>query len=331
MRSSVPAIALLTIVVLTMVPLRAKCQGAEAVAALERLTASASAPDLAARARTEFDTLSRIDEVAWLAGALAAKAVVPSQRGNLLVEQASALELLGRYGEASVVWEVAATAVPGPADAKRLLAAAACALAAGDVDSAGALAKAVGFASPEPRTAELARLVSGWAALSRGERAVAAGIAESILGRPSSLEAAALMLARAAAEGQAALAYETRLAALGSRPEADSSAIAALSLASRSVIKEPAELSEPAVAADPVQPAAADGARKASYQVGAFRERANADALVSRLGGLGVTAKVARKADSGLFVVVAEGGVDPARTVLILKDAGFEAWAVEGP
>ncbi|HPG87152.1 MAG TPA: hypothetical protein PLQ29_10675, partial [Spirochaetales bacterium] len=111
MRSSVPAIALLTIVVLTMVPLRAKCQGAEAVAALERLTASASAPDLAARARTEFATLSRIDEVAWLAGALAAKAVVPSQRGNLLVEQASALELLGRYGEASVVWEVAATAV----------------------------------------------------------------------------------------------------------------------------------------------------------------------------------------------------------------------------
>lgn len=334
-RYSRHAIALLSMVLMTTAPRGAGCQAPEAAAALGRLAAMASAPDLAARARVESEKLSRLDDVAWLAGELAAKATVPSQRGALLVERASALELLGRYGEASAVWEAAAVAAPGPADAGRLLAAAACALAAGDADSAAALAKAVGFAAPEPRTADIARLVSGWAALSRGDRAAAAGIADSILARPSTLEAAALMLAREAAEGEAAQAYESRLEAMGSRPESGSSAVAMLSLASRAIVSGTvvaAERADVTVAATPPAEATSgtEAARKALYQVGAFRDRANADALVTRLAGLGVTANASKKADTGLYVVVAEGGADPERTVLILKDAGYEAWAV-GP
>lgn len=341
MRRSVPLSALVATALMTIAPLGAFSQGAEAGAALKRLAAMASAADLADRARAESARLVSLDDVAWLAGSVAASATVPSQRKALLVDQASTLELLGRYGEASAVWEAAAVAVPGVADAECLLAAAACSLAEGNVDSAAALAKAVGFASPDRRTAQAASLVSGWAALSKGDRADALGMAEPLLGDDSPFKAAALMLAYAAAEGEAALAYETRLKAMAARPEGASTATAMLSLVSRSVATAlPAERSASVASGGPAEGAeaksveakgAADAVRTTYYQVGAFRDQANAEALAKKLAGLGLTATVSRKADKGLYAVGVEGGADPSRTVLILKDAGYEAWAVDGP
>jgi tetratricopeptide (TPR) repeat protein len=331
-----PAIALVATTLMTIAPLGAFSQGAEAGAALKRLAAMASAADLADRARAESARLVSLDDAAWLAGSVAASATVPSQRKALLVDQASTLELLGRYGEASAVWEAAAVAVPGVADAECLLAAAACSLAEGNVDSAAALAKAVGFASPDRRTAQAASLVSGWAALSKGDRADALGMAEPLLGDDSPFKAAALMLAAAAAEGEAAQAYETRLKAMAARPEGASTATAMLSLVSRSVATAlPAERSASVASGGSAEGAeakgAADAVRTTYYQVGAFRDQANAEALAKKLTGLGLTATVSHKADKGLYAVGVEGGAEPSRTVLILKDAGYEAWAVDGP
>jgi len=64
------------------------------------------------------------------------------------------------------------------------------------------------------------------------------------------------------------------------------------------------------------------------YQLGAFRDEANAALLSTRLVRAGFKPKtVRRESRTGvLFIVYLEAGADPARLMIALKDAGFESW-----
>jgi cell division protein FtsN len=66
------------------------------------------------------------------------------------------------------------------------------------------------------------------------------------------------------------------------------------------------------------------------YQVGAFRDEANAKALSAKLLALGLRPTVKLKPGKEVFAVYVEAGKDPSKVVLVLKDSGYEAWAVEG-
>jgi len=310
-------------------PLALHAQGTEARKAFTRLLPSSGDATFAAAVSKEAAGLVSIDDAAWLAGALAAEAKNAGQRKALLVERASLLEVLGRYADAATAWESAAGAVPGIADPVCLLSAAVCRLAAGDGEAAAGLATAVSFASPAPLTASLASLVSGWAALSRGERSVAAGLARTAAADSDPRVAvAALMLAVASTDGAERADFEKRLAAHRSRPEAVSTV--PLLLLAGSTIAGARVQEAPATGSVQAPPASDAAAEMSYYQIGAFRDEANARALVKKLEAMGTRPLVRHKESRGLFVVYVEAGDDAARTVLVLKDAGYEAWAIEG-
>jgi hypothetical protein len=65
------------------------------------------------------------------------------------------------------------------------------------------------------------------------------------------------------------------------------------------------------------------------FQVGAYRNGINAEAVVSRLKAAGMHAYTKHNPQKELFVVYVSAGSDPGKTVLTLKDAGFEAWPLE--
>ncbi len=65
------------------------------------------------------------------------------------------------------------------------------------------------------------------------------------------------------------------------------------------------------------------------FQVGAFKDEANANLLKSKLSRLGLEAFARLKESSGLHIVYVMAGKDEEHTVLVLKDAGYEAWRLE--
>lgn len=293
------------------------------MAAQARLLPLAGDAAFAASVAQEASRLVSLDDAAWLSGAMASAAKNAGQKKTLMTECAALLELLGRYGEAAAAWEAAASTLPGTADATCLLSAAACRLAAGDGELAAELAAAVSSSSPDPRTAQLASLVSGWASLARGEHAVAAGIASTVLaGADSKIVVAALLLARASTDGAERAGYEQRLASYSNRPEAVSAV--PLLLFAGSTISGVRLLEETA------QPAIVPTTEMSFYQVGAFRDEANAKLMVKKLQELGLEPLLKFKSTKELFVVYVHAGPDSSRTVLVLKDAGFEAWAIDG-
>ncbi len=304
-------------------PFAASAQGSEAMAAQVRLLPLSGEVTFAARVTQEASRLGSLDDAAWLSGVMASAAKNAGQKKALIIERAALLELLGQYGEAASAWEAAASTLPGTADATCLLSAAACRLAAGDSELAVGLATAVNFSSPDPRTAQLASLIFGWASLARGEHAVAAGIARTVLaGADPKIAVAALLLARASTDGAERVDYEQRLAAYVNRPEAVSTVPLLLFASSPTSGVRLLEESEPS--------ATVPATEMSYYQVGAFRDEANAKLLIKKLQGLGLEPLLKYKPPKELFVVYVHAGSDASRTVLVLKDAGYEAWAIDG-
>jgi len=318
-------------------------QGDPAKAAAARLVPLAGSPGLAKAASDEAAALASLSDAAWLLGEAAKAASDPRQRKALLAERAALLELLGRLPEAAAAWEDSARAVAGGADARSLLAAAACRLASGEVDAASGLVTAAGFAAPDPASARLASVLEAWIALARGDTAGALARAEALLREPGlaprGAEAiASLGLAVAASEGAAKEAYAKRLAATRQGAVlgpvalllADQGPVAALA---RSPTEETKPVDTTSVVTKPVETprtvAPEAQATLAYFQLGVFRDEANAKALAARIGALGLEPRLSRKESTGHYVVYIEGGADPARTVLVLKDAGFEAWALD--
>jgi len=317
------AIVLLGALLPGFLPVAVSAQGREASAAHSRLLPLVGDPTFAASVARETSALASLDDTVWLYGALAAAARNDGQKKTFLAERAALLELLGRYGDAAAAWEAAAGALPGTADATCLIAAAVCRLAAGEGELAAGLATAAGFLSPDARTASLASLVSGWAALARGERPVAAGIARAVLsGADARFTVAALLLGRASTDGAEREGYEQRLAAYANRPEVASTVPLLLfggSTTSGERVRE-----------ETVPPVQASQAEMTFYQVGAFRDEANARLLVKKLEALGLEPLLTFKSARELYIVYTHAGSDAARTVLVLKDAGYEAWAIDG-
>ncbi|GAB1432564.1 hypothetical protein MASR2M29_11890 [Spirochaetota bacterium] len=51
--------------------------------------------------------------------------------------------------------------------------------------------------------------------------------------------------------------------------------------------------------------------------------------LLLKISELGLKPVLGRKNGDGFIIVYIDGGADPGKTVLILKDAGYEAWALK--
>ncbi len=306
-------------------------QGAEAKAAYDKLVPLSGAPRFAASVASESAKLDSVDDAAWLSGTLADAAKDAREKKALLSDQASLLELLGRYGEAAAAWEKAAGVVPGVADAACLLSAAACRLASGESEAAARLATAATYSSPDAVTARLSALVLGWAALADGATDAALSAAEASIADPDARVAiSALLLARASSEGAERAEFDRRLGALSSRPEAASFSpliLVAGSKAAGSLVDALPVPPRPAPAASPATPEPASS--RTFYQVGAFRDESNAEALRKKVAALGLKPVVKKKGGGDIFIVYVSGGADDARTVLTLKDAGYEAWALE--
>jgi cell division protein FtsN len=135
---------------------------------------------------------------------------------------------------------------------------------------------------------------------------------------------AALMLARAASEASDQAKYDKRLEAYITRPEVGTVMPMLLIIGST---RAGAILEEKPAPSAPTTPSR-DGT-KVYLQVGAFRDETNAKALSATLISLGLKALV-KKGRGDLIVVLVDPGDNVDRCILTLKDAGYEAWIVDG-
>lgn len=324
--SPVSARAAAILAILSAMPLGAFCQSPAARAFKETLALKTAEAHFGSIAIDEARKLDSADDAQWLLGELA-KVAQAADRKALLVERASLLELGGNYREAAAAWESAARAIPGIADARILLSAAGCMLAAGEAEAASGLATAISYSSPDPATANLAKLISGWSALASGDAATALASAIAAQENPDPRVAvSALILARSAAEGRAREDYDRLLQKrFPTRPEAGSTAPLALFLITGSIAAGPPLAATPAALQDEPETTG----ETVFYQVGAFRDEANALALKSKLDRLGLEAYAKRRTSADLFVVYVNAGKDAQATVLKLKDAGYESWMMD--
>ncbi len=334
------------VLLLCLIPYAVSAQSAAAKSVLGALVAKAGDAGFAASVLGAAATLGSIDDELWLLETLAPKAGAIDQRKILVSQRASMLELSGRYADAAVVWESAVAMIPGKPDSAALLSAAACRLASGDADGAAGLVTALSFSPADAETVALADIIAGWIALSRGdrERAVASARrgAEAANGRVSM---AALYLGCAATDDGAeramfSAALSKRFPALPDDPVVSSLSLLMASLKTIATTSE-IQAAPTAVAPTGATPAgataagaiavggeAADSARY--YQIGAFKDQANAQVLAQKLEKLGLTAAYRLRSRKDLYVVFVESGADAEATILKLKDAGYEAWPLDG-
>jgi hypothetical protein len=248
---------------------------------------------------------------------------------------------LGDPEAAARTWTEAASIEPDPRDDRALLEGARCFAAIGELDAAGAAVQAV-------------LGTSGDAALLREARYLAAQISAFRSGDVSALTAlaenpeygeyrAALYYTRWKISGDDR--YKARL--LAEHPESPEARIAgnkggAVSAAPLALWflfpgRENVTLAPPAAAEVlliPVNPPAAapdhSGEAATVLQTGIFSREANARALAERLKGAGFQADSTRRAIKGTdyWVVTVPAGNDLGRTIIQLKDAGFESFPV---
>ena len=301
------------------------------------LVARASEPDFARIALDAAVSRETVDGAIAMLEALAPRAAKPADRAALYSSLASLLELSGRWSDAAVAWESAATG----REPVLLIKAAACRVAAGEGREAAALAAEVLAGTPEPREASLAGVIAGWASLLNGEAAKALEAAlKAVDDADRAVRVPALALARAASAGDQRAAFDARLSA---EFRADPGVLTIAGVAYLVAGLDPAVVPAPAspqpvtpiptVPATPVPatpPAAPATAVEGpvAYQVGAYRDSSNAAALLERLSRAGFSGKTAKRASRGveLTIVYVLAGTDPGTILLALKDAGFEAW-----
>lgn len=336
------------VLLLCLLPYVVSAQSAAAKSALSALAPKAGDAGFAASVLGATATLGGIDDELWLLETLAPKAAAVDQRKILVSQRAAMLELSGRYADAATVWESAVAMVPGKPDSAALLSAAACRLASGDADGAAGLVTALSFSPADAETAALADIIAGWIALSRGdrERAVASARrgAEAANGR---VAMAALYLGCAATDDgagreQFSAALSKRFPALPDDPVVSSLSLLMASLktvaatietqtAPTAVVPAVAPAGPPAGAPAGVATTGGDTAGPTRYyQIGAFKDQANAQGLAQKLEKLGLSAACRLRSKKDLYVVYVESGADAEATILKLKDAGYEAWPLDG-
>lgn len=315
------------------------------LAALTRRSAEAGFVDLSLsfiRSRASLaEAMRAIDALAPL--------IAADRRSPLVRERAALLQAAGRWLEAAEAWQELARLPSDRGAQPELIASALCLLYAGDIEKARFVAEAAGLSTQDRELRVVAALVAARARAAAGETEAALKAARELLdGVGPAQRLAALELAASLAEGQEKAEYERRIKAEFGGVGGGSQAFLALLGASADYgwtppeAAAPSSVGAPPVAPTPVAPAtvAAGGTATASqaaseasagpthYQVGAFRDQANAQALVKRLSGLGFNASLrSRNDDRGaVFTVIVPAGSDPGATLLRIKDAGFEAW-----
>ena len=262
-------------------------------------------------------------------------------RKALYVERASIQELLGLYEEAANSWEAALAAQPGQGEAAWLLSAAACKLAIGDTEGAVAMSKAALLTTANPRLVAMAILIEARTLMLAGDLASSLARAKDALALGASgFEGAALSLARDVSSGAEREGYVNRLKEeYAGWPEThDALTSIFYSLAnfdSALSLQVPLPPSATSAVADSIssegkQP---EGKREVIsgplyYQLGAFRDEANAVLLSTKLVRAGFSPKTVRRESRAgiLSIVYLEAGSDPASLMIALKDAGFESW-----
>lgn len=321
---------ILMAILLVAIPAGADSKAVETLVA--ELTPRAAEPGFATLAVSKVRSLGRLTDSVFLLSKLLGISTRAEDLKDLYVELASIQELLGQYEEASQSWEAAAAAQPGKGDPSWLLSAAACKLAIGDAETAIALARAALLTTANPRLICLAILIEARAMILSGDRPGALVRSVNALAvKSSGLEAAALSIAMDASNGVERESYVKRLREEYPGWPETQDALATIFGLINFVPTKPlgARISTPISSSD----------RKADrielveskplyYQLGAFRDEANAALLSTRLLRAGFKPKTAKK-ESGtgvLSIVYLEAGPDPSRLMVALKDAGFESW-----
>ena len=308
---------------------------------LQELSQKAKSPGFADLVISKTRSLDKLADSVAVISELIPLSNNPGELRKLRVELASLHEVLGNYKEAAIFWEAAVAADPGSGETAWLLSAAACRLKFGDAETAAALAKAVLLTATDPGAIALATLIEAHslaqsgnfsAALVRSKEAVA-------LDFPP-LQAAALALARDASSGTAREAYTKQLHDnYSGRPEAQDGfvMVSPLLQLSMELITESTQTNTDLAQKPndnllkvPVNDNQANigDAFPLYYQLGAFRESANAELLIAKLERHGFQAKTFRRdSKSGqLYLVYVDAGPNASRMMVALKDAGFETW-----
>jgi tetratricopeptide (TPR) repeat protein len=323
---------------LILVAAPAGAEGTTVETLVAELTPKAAGPGFSDLAISSARGLGNLDASVTLLSELLEISTKAEDSKELYVELASIQELLGRYEEASQSWESAAAAQPGKGDPSWLLSAAACRLAIGDAGTATALAKAALLTTARPGLISLAMLIESRAMILNGDMPGALTRSlEALAVESSGLDAAALSIARDASGGAERAVYEKRLREEHPGWPETQDALGAIYGLKNSVLIQsvvagiPGRVTIEAPVLTPVRQAEAAPVTESKplyYQLGAFRDEANAVLLTSRLVRAGFKPETARRDSRAgvLSVVYLEAGPDPARLMIALKDAGFESW-----
>jgi len=315
---------------LVFLPFIVLAQSEPAKASFNALVSRLDEKNITSIAIEEAAELDSIDDSIWLMANLADATSSDIYRKILLSDKASLLELSGHYVDAALAWEAVAKAIPGKVDYNAMLSAAACRLAAGDVEAAAMLANTVSFSSPDPVTEDKAQVIRAWYFLTKGDLQTALSIARKLIeggNHPGTL--AGLLLARSATEGTEREVYQSIiLKNFPSRPESSSPLPSTLYLLMASTVPM-IRISDEKKQTEPIGETVSESVVATVFQVGAFKDEANANLLKSKLSRLGLEAFARLKESSGLHIVYVMAGKDEEHTVLVLKDAGYEAWRLE--
>jgi hypothetical protein len=295
-----------------------------------KLSKSASEPSFALMVDSGLRAIRSADDTVWILAEMASIARLPDQRKTLLVQRASTLELLARYHDAAMDWETAASAMPNVADPVALLSSAVCRLAAGELEDVERLAGAVSFLSADAVTAKLALIVNSWAStIQQRQSSVPGSIKMLVDDADQKIALTALLYAVSVSEGTERDGYVGIMARrFPSLHNAYTTMPFPFILSYIASAK-----SEPVIPHVPASPPADSPVKPGSgslyYQVGAFRSGSTADSVTVKLKGMGLRAYTKYNANKDLHIVYVIADSDPGKTVLTIKDAGFEAWPLD--
>jgi tetratricopeptide (TPR) repeat protein len=343
-------VGLLVIMAIFFSAIPASAEGNSVETLVVELAPKAAEPGFAALAVSRARGMEKLADSVDLISAVLGIRLKAEDMQDLYVELASMQELLGRYEEASQSWEAAVAAQPGKGDPSWLLSAAACRLAIGDVETATALSKAVLLTTTSPRLITLAMLIEARAMIISGDTSGALARSKDALAvKSSGLQAAALSMARDSSEGIERDSFINRLKSeypgwpetqdplatisgwikLISIPSTGGETSTPIIPAASGSTRETASTNGSASSTDKqAEKERVAGSKPLYYQLGAFRDEANATLLSTRLVRAGFKPRTARKeSETGILsIVYLDAGADPGRLMVALKDAGFESW-----
>jgi len=295
---------------------------------------------LGAYAFSQANPVSLASEIAALEKKAADSKLSPAERKQALEKTARLLELSGNADGAAEAWEKAALAIPGAAGFPDLLQSARCFAAIGEFDRARAVLKPV-LGDSGPLLVQ-ARLLDTWIeAFTTGQTSAL----NALLSNPDFAgykPGIYYAIWRISGDSAVKTAMEARLLAeFPQSPEARivrddptvSAAPAALWLLS--VFNQSDLIASQQTPTEQGRPAAGQSATEASggpvlLQTGLFSLEKNALSLAERLQKAGFSPVVNPKTVNGekYWVVGVLPGPDPSRTILLLKDSGFESFPV---